>query len=138
MKQRKRTLKTSVSGTGDSKALAHCQSAFCLVRRWTTSLKSKLEEKKKSLIGQIQLNKIQNKWVLVVDQTCCNTGQETNCPATQVNRFHHKCLQLSQTNVFHQDSSVFCLLGTGKQETGAAADPEYMHWIFFIFSPHVK
>lgn len=29
--------------------------------------------------------------------------------------------------------SVFCLLGTGKQETGAAADPEYMHWIFFSF-----
>lgn len=65
MKQRKRPLKTSMSGTGDSKALAHCQSAFCLVRRWATSLKSKLGSlkkttKKKKQIGQIQLNKIQN------------------------------------------------------------------------------
>lgn len=47
MKQRKRPLKTSMSGTGDSKALAHCQSAFCLVRRWATSLKSKLGSLKK-------------------------------------------------------------------------------------------
>lgn len=64
MKQRKRPLKTSMSGTGDSKALAHCQSAFCLVRRWATSLKSKLgslkKKQKKKQIGQIQLNKIQN------------------------------------------------------------------------------
>lgn len=48
MKQRKRPLKTSMSGTGDSKALAHCQSAFCLVRRWATSLKSKLGSLKKN------------------------------------------------------------------------------------------
>lgn len=65
MKQRKRPLKTSMSGTGDSKALAHCQSAFCLVRRWATSLKSKLgsfKKKKNNWANSAQQNTEHEFW----------------------------------------------------------------------------